>query len=760
MSTAFKWGIYALSAFLYGIVQADTLTGIEFKADYYTRDLSTNSIKGKGNAWLKKESREIWADEIEVDLGRNRASANGNVHIKEADLDIWARHIDYNLKGEDGTLEDATLIIGSIVLTGETVKKIDSKHLEIENGTYSNCNVEFYKSPELKQCQFDWKLAGKYFWITFGEYVHVKDVLVYTKGLPVFYTPYFISPIKTQRQSGLLPVVFSSSDSLGSGVTLPFFWAFSAWQDITFSPTWYSKTGLKLGTNYRYFYSPQTRGEVNIFLLQRRFSDNTANPATPDPNPYRYLNLAGEWAIDLKNRISLGAKSHSSQRIRLARNPYYTFDYLDDFPAQYTLPALRSQVAFSFPADQWLATARIEHEQSLIISKDKGVDRGSVTQAPTLTLSSANTKIWERLLSYEVDFRMSNYYRSGLGYDSVSSTLDPNAAIHNDPIPDFHAGDYIRTGRRLNIEPRLIANVPLAPGFMLQPVLKTGTSIYHFEIPKSEVIHREYMGFEVPFSLYLTRNFNTSIEGYKRISHVLQPRVVYAKNLYQSQGGDNHPFFYSDDLRKLSNPRFDLLDLYTPYEYMRFELINRIHRFSESGPERFFLFQLSEQFNSITSSTDPRFNRRVGPIELLSEVKIGRFYGQVQGNYQLETSGANHVRENDISSTLTYANQEGDSLSLSNRITINAEEAMTEKTIVVGFYKHLPLFFDLQGNFEYSYQRGDLRGANLSVLLGNKPPSCWGINLSFGQNDLKQKYAKLFFRIDFGAPGSVLKSKI
>ena len=87
--------------------------------------------------------------------------------------------------------------------------------------------------------------------------------------------------------------------------------------------------------------------------------------------------------------------------------------------------------------------------------------------------------------------------------------------------------------------------------------------------------------------MYLSRTFETDIPGFEKVSHVLQPRIIYASSLYQS-ADPNHPFFYSNSQTGLANPRFDILDYPIPYEYTRLELINRFRRKTAKGIRAFF----------------------------------------------------------------------------------------------------------------------------------------------------------------------------
>jgi hypothetical protein len=744
---------------------ADVMQETEFKADHYTRDLSANTIVGKGNAWLRRGKREIWADQIDIDLNTNRAVGNGNVHIKDGPLEMWATHADYNLKGPDSYFEVVTIITGTLVFTGATARRLDETHLEINDGTYSNCNSEYIKNPSVNQCPLDWKISGRHFSVTFEEYVHVQDVLVFVKGLPAFYLPYFVASIKSKRQTGLLMPSITYTTNLGNGVTIPFFWALSPWNDLTLTPTYYDKTGYHLGVDYRYAYSPDTKGEANFFLLQRRFNPDPFNPEPEDTGRSRFLGLIGEWAVNIKNTVSLGGRAHSLQELKLVSNPYYNIDYGSDFPDLYTMPALRSQFAVTAPSDETLFTANLDHYQSLLQSTDSGVDRGSVTQFPNLSFYKANTSLWDRYLSYETDLDFNNFYRPGVGYDSLSTAFNPSSGevVHSDPNSNFHLGDYIRTGQRIHIEPRLIANVPLSTGFQLQPTLKAGSLVYHFDIPNSNIAHREYLDAEIPFSLYLSRQFETGIAGYEKLVHIFQPRIVYAKNLYQTDS--MNPFFYTDPVRVLQNPMYDLADQLNPYEYLRLELINRVLRSGPTGAERFFLLQVSEQYNIVTipasaGYTDPTFQNPLGPIEVLGEFTLWRFSGQVQGDFQMTPMSPTQPLGNDLSSSLTYGDPSGDRISIGNHFTINTDPTQTEGTVTAGFYKILPVLFDIEGAAEYSYQHGSLYGAHLSFIFGARPPSCWGFTVTVGQNDLQQQYAQFIFRLDFGQPSTNMKSSL
>src|SRR4051812_37243129 len=79
--------LVALLLFSLEASYGEVLSDFQFKADFYRRDLQTNTIKGKGHSWMKKGTKEIWGDELEGDFPSKRATANGNVHLHDGDID-------------------------------------------------------------------------------------------------------------------------------------------------------------------------------------------------------------------------------------------------------------------------------------------------------------------------------------------------------------------------------------------------------------------------------------------------------------------------------------------------------------------------------------------------------------------------------------------------------------------------------------------------------------------------------------------------
>lgn len=746
--------MHFLLLLLSSLVLAQDPPPMEWKADYYERDLKTNTTKARGNAWFKQGTQEVWADEIEVNFNTNWAYASGNAHFFDGKNDIFADRGQYALSGKEATLEDAVVISGQMVISGKQIRKLSQEQFEMDEGIYTNCNTQAIRDKSAATCPFDWKIYGKHFSVTIEGYAHIYDAIIHVKDLPVAYIPYYIAPAKSKRQSGFLNVqLLTGKTNIGSGSGIPFFWALGSWHDLTIDPMYYSKAGMHLGLNYNYAYARDKLGTINLYGTQRRYSTERDSPSAKGTKNH----LLGEWAVDIHNQYSLGGRTMSRQSLTLVSDPYYPIDFAKDLSGLADKSYLRSQLLVISPSDHYQFTGAITHFQSLVMPKDSGVDKGSVTQLPSLTFSQKSRPSFLNYLSYEIDTRFSNFYRPNGSFDTVPLDRNPTTPI---PVrPNFADNDYVRTGQRFQIEPRAVLNVPLASGFQLQPLVKTGALFYHFDAPDSSGASQRYVDAELPFSMYLARNYQPDFAGLKKIRHIFQPKIMYAVALHRS-GLPSHPFFTPlDQPRPFYNPRFDLNDQLSDFEYLQVELNNRFMRDTGTSTERFLLVTLKNQLNSRRSSYDRRYRSKIGPVSLLVDFGISPISFQLQGDYQVER--VNQTNESDWTGTLTYTPPSGDSLTLNGLYRLRDNRDSNELRYNLSFVKKLPVFLDVSGSFDYNALKGEPRSLSLGLTFAAKPVSCWSLTVSYSKYFPTSEVATLFtFGFNFGGPMTMSSSKV
>jgi len=697
---------------------------IQFKANSYQKDGIKNVIKARGSAWIKKGPRQIWADNVEIDLGRNQVYASGNVHIQEGSLNIYCSEGAYGLDKSEGTLENATILFGQTVISGQTLIQKNKEQFELVNGFYTNCNTIPIISKAAADCPFDVKIYGRRFDLTLDSYVHIFDGIIYAQELPVFYTPYFIAPAKTKRQTGFLSPSNLFRQRIGTGFSFPFFWVLGNWHDLTITPTWWTQIGTHLELDYRYIYSPESKGRARLFLLENQFNPDRNIPWMRVSDE-KTLGLWSEVALDLHNELPFSNRAYSRQDLDFVSNNYWSQDFPGDFGPLAPFEYLRNQVSVSWPSDSTLLTGSLKHNQSLINTSDKDFDKGSVSQAPELRFHRKTLPFFFEPLYFEWNNLFSNFYRPHFPEDS---------------------NEVLRTGQRLIFERRLIFNAPLAPGFQFQPLFQGGLRGYHFSSPSSLFKTQTFMDTQIPLALYLTRTYGDPTSEGGMIRHIVQPRILYEASLFRSKV-PQHVFFDSSNTLGLENPRFDSLDFSEPYEYFRFEINNRLLKKVDNSGQRFLLAQLS---NNYFLKPFPR-NRQeagVGPLEFYLDLQLGAFSSQLQGNYHLKPK--NEVHESDLTATVSYSSPTGDRVSVATLLRKRSIKTENDETIVLNLYKTLPIYLDVFGSIEHSFRQSFTRNYQVGFLFAAKPRNCWSLSFLTGRTVQLEHYARIVFGLSFG----------
>ncbi|MCA1932586.1 MAG: hypothetical protein LDL13_03295, partial [Calditerrivibrio sp.] len=126
--------------------------------------------------------------------------------------------------------------------SADRMEKIGENSFILDNATISTCSGE---KP-------DWSFSSSKAKIDLGEYFHSKHSFGNIKDTPVIYFPYFVWPIKKERQSGFLVPSFGFSSSKGFFITPKYFWAIDIDKDMTTGLNLFSNNGVMLLNEFRY----------------------------------------------------------------------------------------------------------------------------------------------------------------------------------------------------------------------------------------------------------------------------------------------------------------------------------------------------------------------------------------------------------------------------------------------------------------------------------------------------------------------------
>lgn len=283
----------------------------------------------EGNVVIDQEGRQIRAERVTIDQTQTYAKAEGQVQLAQGGLISQSDDINYNLKTQQGDLNNSFFIAEEQHAHGraEKIAKTSDDTLELENATYSTCPPEQIPTWKIQADQI--KLNQK---TGRGE---TRNTKLYVKDVPVLAVPYFNFPIDDRRTTGILTPTFGFTNDGGLELGVPVYLNLAPQYDATITPRYISDRGAMLDGEFRYLtenygegriwggylpsdesYSNKDRKDLHFlhnwqindqFLtnLEYNYASDKDFFADLDNNPDSKtdLNLRRAWEVNYKNGI-------------------------------------------------------------------------------------------------------------------------------------------------------------------------------------------------------------------------------------------------------------------------------------------------------------------------------------------------------------------------------------------------------------------------------------------------------------------------
>ena len=283
----------------------------------------------EGNVVIDQEGRQIRAERVTIDQTQTYAKAEGQVQLAQGGLISQSDDINYNLKTQQGDLNNSFFIVEEQHAHGraEKIAKTSDDTLELENATYSTC------PPEQKPT---WKIQADQIKLNQetgrGE---TRNTKLYVKDVPVLAVPYFNFPIDDRRTTGILTPTFGFTNDGGLELGMPVYLNLAPQYDATITPRYISDRGAMLDGEFRYLtenygegriwggylpsdesYSNKDRKDLHFlhnWQINDQFSTNLEYNYASDkdffadldnnPDSKTDLNLRRAWEVNYKNGI-------------------------------------------------------------------------------------------------------------------------------------------------------------------------------------------------------------------------------------------------------------------------------------------------------------------------------------------------------------------------------------------------------------------------------------------------------------------------
>jgi LPS-assembly protein len=232
---------------------------VKVTADSVTFDQSNDHIQARGGVKVLWDNYTLLSDSVLVRKRENEAVAEGNVRLLKEGNILTSNRIRINYQSELGEADNGWLFIKqrNFYLSGDHFLKTGDSEYRLERGAFTTCDGD---SPS-------WKFTADELDVSVEDYATGKNALFYIGKVPVFYTPYVLFPIMRERQTGFLIPRIGTSSKKGFYLDVPFYWAISQSQDVTFDIDGQTKRGVGTGVSYRYIRPRGSDGLMNGYLI-------------------------------------------------------------------------------------------------------------------------------------------------------------------------------------------------------------------------------------------------------------------------------------------------------------------------------------------------------------------------------------------------------------------------------------------------------------------------------------------------------------
>lgn len=206
---------------------------------------SDGTLVAEGGVTIVGQGITAHADRMTYDPARSFLSLSGNVLLEDRsggrstgdtmDLDLGT--MEGGIKGGEIILEPTGYRI-----RGESIRRLAPDEYEVKKGTLTSCPGD---------CP-DWSLTASKIRVKKEGYLTARNVTFRLAGIPVFYSPYLVYPVKAGRQTGFLLPEVGFTDARGWEAYFPFFATLGQSADLTLTPETFSRDRMGLNGEFRY----------------------------------------------------------------------------------------------------------------------------------------------------------------------------------------------------------------------------------------------------------------------------------------------------------------------------------------------------------------------------------------------------------------------------------------------------------------------------------------------------------------------------
>lgn len=200
-------------------------------------------FEGKGNVLLTRGDDYLKADFARLYTTTQWILLKGNVIAKLGQDEIKATEAEFDLNNTTGWVKNAKIFMAGphMYFTSKELYKNQGDRYSLKDAVVTTCDGN---KPL-------WSITAAEADVETDGYTTFKHSVFNVKSKGVLYSPYFIVPTKTTRQTGFLLPEAGISSELGTYYTQPWFYVIDQSRDLTLYGTILSKKGFMPSIEYR-----------------------------------------------------------------------------------------------------------------------------------------------------------------------------------------------------------------------------------------------------------------------------------------------------------------------------------------------------------------------------------------------------------------------------------------------------------------------------------------------------------------------------
>ncbi|MCU0614398.1 MAG: LPS assembly protein LptD, partial [Desulfobacterales bacterium] len=708
-------------------------------ADEVRYDKNTDQYFASGNVVITKENLKLSADRVQFQHNTMEVFADGHVMLISGKDILTGERMEMDLNKEVGIVFNGTIFIerNHFYIRGDRLEKTGKDTYRAERATLTSCDGE---KPA-------WKINARNVKVTVEGYGSARHASLLARDIPVFYSPYFFFPVKLNRQTGFLTPQLGYSDRKGIEYVQPFFWAIDKSSDATFYEHFMDLRGNKLGAEYRYMLSHETKGAVMADILNdRKVDDGIGNNSnewgyTDDqylrPNEDRYwfrMKHDQELPSGFSGRLDLDIVSDQDYLNEFEKG-YAGFDetkryFLSEFGRDiddYNDPVRFNRLNIFKNWNHYSLNAEAQWYDDVVRRRQKDSDRDPPLQRlPFISFNSLRQPLVTPTLLYDLESEYTNFFRE----DSY-------------------------TGQRIDIHPRFYLPLRYKHYFSIEPSVGFRETLWYlddredFSGSSNNSFNRELVDAELDLSTDLSRSYVLNSKTTDRIRHTIRPQVVYQFIPPTSQ--DNLPEFDDvDRIEKTSVATYSITNTFSlrsrlPEEQMKYTSVKESTddaKIVDSSPgyayQPFCRFKVEQSYDFNETIEDEPFS----PIYARLDLKAGRLLS-LNADAQWSTYESRFLTHN---AAVTASDKRGDQVFLQHRYTKDRQETFYGEGII-NLHERIGMFVE--------YERNIKDGNTLLYGVGFLyMASCWSLDIGYADEEGDKKYALMVNLYGLGGLGT------